>query len=50
MAVNVGHFDDPTRSRRFSPFPREHLVFLGSKNFQDPGEYQQFMAAKGGKP
>ena len=47
MAVNVGHFDDPKDREGLAHF-LEHLVFLGSKNFPDSGEYQQFMAAKGG--
>lgn len=47
MAINVGHFDDPTDREGLAHF-LEHLVFLGSKKFPDAGEYQQFMAAKGG--
>lgn len=47
MAVNVGHFDDPKDREGLAHF-LEHLVFLGSKNFPNSGEYQQFMAAKGG--
>lgn len=47
IAVNVGHFDDPQDREGLAHF-LEHLVFLGSKKFPDPGEYQQFMAAKGG--
>ena len=47
MAVNVGHFDDPADREGLAHF-LEHLVFLGSKQFPDAGEYQQFMAAKGG--
>lgn len=47
MAVNVGHFDDPKDREGLAHF-LEHLVFLGSTQFPDSGEYQQFMAAKGG--
>ncbi|MFN6971674.1 MAG: insulinase family protein [Rheinheimera sp.] len=47
MAINVGHFDDPSDREGLAHF-LEHLVFLGSKNFPDAGSYQQFIAAHGG--
>ncbi len=47
MAVNVGHFDDPTDREGLAHF-LEHLVFLGSSAFPDAGGYQQFIAAHGG--
>lgn len=47
MAVNVGHFDDPVDREGLAHF-LEHLVFLGSEKFPEPGEYQQFIAGNGG--
>ncbi|MBU1438129.1 MAG: insulinase family protein, partial [Gammaproteobacteria bacterium] len=47
MAVNVGHFDDPTDREGLAHF-LEHLVFLGSQDFPESGGYQQFIAAHGG--
>ena len=47
MAVNVGHFDDPADREGLAHF-LEHLVFLGSENFSQPGSYQQFIAGHGG--
>lgn len=47
MAVNVGHFDDPSDREGLAHF-LEHLVFLGSKHYPTPGEYSQFMSSHGG--
>lgn len=47
MAVNVGHFDDPTDREGLAHF-LEHLVFLGSREFPEAGSYQQFIAGHGG--
>lgn len=47
MSVNVGHFDDPADREGLAHF-LEHLVFLGSKNYPQAGEYAQFMAMYGG--
>jgi len=47
MSVNVGHFDDPADREGLAHF-LEHLVFLGSKNYPQAGEYAQFMAMHGG--
>lgn len=47
MAVNVGHFDDPSDREGLAHF-LEHLVFLGSREFPDSGSYQQFIASHGG--
>jgi insulysin len=47
MAVNVGHFDDPSDREGLAHF-LEHLVFLGSGEFPDAGSYQQFIASHGG--
>ena len=47
MSVNVGHFDDPTDREGLAHF-LEHLVFLGSRQFPEPGDYAQFISAHGG--
>lgn len=47
MAVNVGHFDDPSDREGLAHF-LEHLVFLGSRKFPDSGSYQQYIASHGG--
>ena len=47
LAVNVGHFDDPTHRQGLAHF-LEHMLFLGTKNFPDGSEYQQFINQHGG--
>lgn len=47
MSVNVGHFDDPADREGLAHF-LEHLVFLGSAKFPQPGEYAQFISGHGG--
>lgn len=47
MAVNVGHFDDPSDREGLAHF-LEHLLFLGSKHYPIIGDYSQFMASRGG--
>jgi len=47
MSVNVGHFDDPADREGLAHF-LEHLVFLGSAKFPEPGEYAQFISSHGG--
>ncbi|MDX1538417.1 insulinase family protein [Arsukibacterium sp.] len=47
LTVNVGHFDDPADYQGMAHF-LEHMLFLGSENFPDPGEYQQFISQYGG--
>jgi insulysin len=47
LAVNVGHFDDPSDREGLAHF-LEHLVFLGSSNFPQAGSYQQFISTHGG--
>jgi secreted Zn-dependent insulinase-like peptidase len=47
LTVNVGHFDDPADYQGMAHF-LEHMLFLGSENYPDPGEYQQFINQHGG--
>ncbi|WP_213994781.1 insulinase family protein [Arsukibacterium sp.] len=47
LTVNVGHFDDPADYQGMAHF-LEHMLFLGSENFPDPGEYQQFISQHAG--
>ncbi len=47
MTVNVGHFDDPVDCQGMAHF-LEHMLFLGSAQFPDPGGYQQFISQHGG--
>ncbi|SNY51472.1 Secreted Zn-dependent peptidases, insulinase-like [Arsukibacterium tuosuense] len=47
LTVNVGHFDDPADYQGMAHF-LEHMLFLGSEHFPDPGEYQQFISQHGG--
>ncbi|TKB53901.1 insulinase family protein [Ferrimonas aestuarii] len=47
MAVNVGHFDDPMDRQGMAHF-LEHMLFLGTERFPNPGEYQQFISQHGG--
>ncbi|MFT5636214.1 MAG: insulysin [Cognaticolwellia sp.] len=47
LAVNVGHFDDPIHRQGLAHF-LEHMLFLGTKNFPDGSEYQNFIKKHGG--
>lgn len=47
MAVNVGHFDDPTARPGMAHF-LEHMLFLGTEAFPEPGEYHAFINRHGG--
>ncbi|MAD74758.1 MAG: peptidase M16 [Rheinheimera sp.] len=47
LTVNVGHFDDPADYQGMAHF-LEHMLFLGSENFPEAGEYQQFISQHGG--
>lgn len=47
LTVNVGHFDDPVNREGLAHF-LEHMLFLGSVNYPQPGEYQQFINHHGG--
>jgi insulysin len=47
LTVNVGHFDDPMERQGLAHF-LEHMLFLGTKKYQDAGEYQHFINHHGG--
>lgn len=47
MAVNVGHFDDPSDRPGMAHF-LEHMLFLGTEKFPDSGEYHAFINQHGG--
>lgn len=46
LAVNTGHFDDPVNRQGMAHF-LEHMLFLGTRTYPKPGEYQQFMSRHG---
>jgi len=47
LNVAVGSGDDPTDREGMAHF-LEHLLFLGTEKYPDPGEYQQFIKSHGG--
>ncbi|KKO46847.1 peptidase [Arsukibacterium ikkense] len=47
LTINVGHFDDPADYQGMAHF-LEHMLFLGSRDYPDPGGYQQFISQYGG--
>lgn len=47
LTVNVGHFDDPADREGLAHF-LEHMLFLGSEQFPEPGEFSQFISQHGG--
>ena len=47
MAVQVGHFDDPVERPGMAHF-LEHMLFLGTEKYPDPGEYHAFINQHGG--
>lgn len=47
LAVNVGHFDDPENRQGLAHF-LEHMLFLGSANYPEAGEWQHFINYHGG--
>jgi len=47
MNVSVGSGDDPADREGLSHF-LEHMLFLGTEEYPDPGEYQQFIKSHGG--
>ena len=48
MDVNVGSSSDPRGRQGLAHF-LEHMLFLGTKKYPSPGEYQQFINAHGGE-
>ncbi|NMP14762.1 insulinase family protein [Thalassotalea sp. Y01] len=47
LAVNAGHFDDPIDRQGMAHF-LEHMLFLGTEQYPESGEYQQFLAQHNG--
>lgn len=47
LAVGVGSVDDPPEREGLAHF-LEHLLFLGTEKYPEPGEYKQFLSAHGG--
>ncbi len=47
MNVAVGSGDDPANREGLAHF-LEHMLFLGTEKYPDPGEYQQFIKSHGG--
>lgn len=47
VAVNVGHFDDPEHRPGLAHF-LEHMLFLGTKEYPEVGEFQSYIAQHGG--
>jgi secreted Zn-dependent insulinase-like peptidase len=47
LAVNVGHFSDPTDREGLAHF-LEHMLFLGTKYYPDGSEYQKYISQHGG--
>ncbi|WP_417519281.1 insulinase family protein [Marinobacter sp.] len=47
MNVAVGSGDDPKEREGISHF-LEHMLFLGTEKYPEPGEYQQFIKSHGG--
>ena len=48
MDVNVGSSSDPRGRQGLAHF-LEHMLFLGTRKYPSPGEYQQFISAHGGE-
>lgn len=47
LDVNVGSRHDPAGREGLAHF-LEHMLFLGTENYPEPGEYQAFISAHGG--
>ncbi len=47
LTVNAGHFDDPTDRQGLAHF-LEHMLFLGTERFPEPGGFSQFTSQHGG--
>lgn len=47
MNIPVGSGDDPADREGMAHF-LEHMLFLGTEKYPDPGEYQQFIRSHGG--
>lgn len=47
LTVNCGHFDDPIDRQGLAHF-LEHMLFLGSESYPEPGAFSQFLSQHGG--
>lgn len=47
LAVNVGHFDDPSDREGMAHY-LEHMLFLGTEKYPKVGEFQSFISQHGG--
>ncbi len=47
LAVNVGHFDDPTDRQGLAHY-LEHMLFLGTAKYPKVGDFQSFISQHGG--
>lgn len=47
LAINVGHFNDPSEREGLAHF-LEHMLFLGTTKYPDGSEYQKFINQHGG--
>ena len=47
LTVNAGHFDDPWHRQGLAHFV-EHLLFLGTKQYPEAGEFNDFISHHGG--
>ncbi|MGD8111241.1 insulinase family protein [Vibrio sp. TRT 17S01] len=47
LAVNVGHFDDPSDREGLAHY-LEHMLFLGTEKYPKVGEFQSFISQHGG--
>jgi insulysin len=47
LAINVGHFDDPTEREGLAHY-LEHMLFLGTTKYPNSGEFQNFINQHGG--
>ncbi|TMN86584.1 peptidase M16 [Pseudoalteromonas phenolica] len=48
LTVNTGHFDDPKDRQGMAHFI-EHMLFLGTQKFPEPGFFSQFISQAGGQ-
>lgn len=47
LTVNVGHFDDPIEREGLAHF-LEHMLFLGTGSYPEPGSFPRFVSQGGG--
>ena len=47
IAINVGHFDDPSHRQGMAHF-LEHMLFLGTEKYSNPNDFQVYINDHGG--